>query len=159
MMAPLSPIAHNLHLSHDGKIAFMAPNGKNMSIGDVETGQTLRTITFTDNVRPFVVNKDSTRIYANINNLNGFEIADVATGKIIAHVPVEHTNWREKWNATPRPRIPHACPSHGIALVNDENWSWRMPWLADSLADQPEARERASALLHLARRTGRTTQR
>lgn len=124
MMAPASPNAHNLNLSADGKIAFMSPNGKNLSVGDVQTGKTLRTITFNDNVRPFVVNKDSSRIYANTNNLLGFEIADVASGKIIAHVEVDSMPWKEKWNATPRPRVPHACPSHGIALVNDEKEVW-----------------------------------
>jgi DNA-binding beta-propeller fold protein YncE len=132
IQAPQSPNAHNLNLSADGKLAFMAPNGPVMSIGDVATAKTIKTIRFGDNVRPFVLNKDATRIYANTNNLLGFEIADVATGKIIAHVEVEHTNWKEKWNATPRPRIPHACPSHGIALVNDE----KELWITDGIDNQ-----------------------
>jgi hypothetical protein len=132
IQAPLSPNAHNLNLSPDGKLAFMAPNGPIMSIADVATAKTIKTIKFGSNVRPFVLNKDATKIYANTNNLLGFEIADVATGNIIAHVEVEHTNWKEKWNATPRPRIPHACPSHGIALVNDE----KEVWIVDGIDNQ-----------------------
>jgi 4-alpha-glucanotransferase len=32
------------------------------------------------------------------------------------------------------------------ATQGDHNWTWRLPWPVDTLADQPEARERASAL-------------
>jgi 4-alpha-glucanotransferase len=32
------------------------------------------------------------------------------------------------------------------AQVDDENWTWRLPWPVDRLADQPEARERADSL-------------
>src|SRR6185312_8697702 len=35
--SPLSPDAHNLNLSHDGKIAFMAPNGPIMGLADTTT--------------------------------------------------------------------------------------------------------------------------
>lgn len=121
--APLSPGAHNLNLSADGKTAFMSPNNPVMTISDVATGKLIRNITFQDHIRVFVINKDATRIYTNLNNLNGFEIADVATGKILAHVE-NSGDWKSKWNATPRPRIPHGCPSHGIALVNDEKEVW-----------------------------------
>ncbi|HVD93457.1 MAG TPA: 4-alpha-glucanotransferase [Vicinamibacterales bacterium] len=29
------------------------------------------------------------------------------------------------------------------ALISDENWTWRLPWLADDMSDQSAARERA----------------
>ena len=32
------------------------------------------------------------------------------------------------------------------ATTGPENWTWRLPWPADRLADEPEARERAAAL-------------
>lgn len=127
--SPLSPNAHNLNLSADGKIAFMAPNGKVMGIADTTTHTLLKTIPFPDNVRVFVVNHDSSLIYSNQNNLLGFVIADVKTGQILHKVEVEGFPWREKWNVTPRPRVPHGCPSHGIALTNDE----KELWLADGL--------------------------
>jgi DNA-binding beta-propeller fold protein YncE len=129
--APLSPNAHNLNLSADGKWAFMSPNGKVMSIADTSTHKTVRTIAFKDNIRVFVLNHDSSLIYTNQNNFLGFQIADVATGKVLHTVEVTGFPWREKWNATPRPRIPHGCPSHGIALTHDE----REVWLSDGLND------------------------
>jgi DNA-binding beta-propeller fold protein YncE len=38
-------------------------------------------------------------------------------------------DWKSKWNTTPRPHIPHGCPSHGIALTPDE----KEIWLADGI--------------------------
>jgi hypothetical protein len=77
VVSPLSPDAHNLNLSADGKLAFMSPNGKVMGIAETKTHKLIKTITFSDNIRPFVLNHNSSLIYANINNLLGFEIADV----------------------------------------------------------------------------------
>jgi DNA-binding beta-propeller fold protein YncE len=127
IQAPQSPNSHNLNLSPDGKIAFMAPNGPVMSIGDVATMKTIRTIRFGDNVRPFVLNHDASLIYANTNNLLGFEVADVATGKIIKHVEINAFPWRDA--LAKKVYIPHGCPSHGIALVKNE----REVWIADGI--------------------------
>jgi DNA-binding beta-propeller fold protein YncE len=129
--APLSPNAHNLNLSPDGKWAFMAPNGKVMSIADTSTHKTVKTIPFENNIRVFVLNHDASLIYTNQNNFLGFQIADVRTGKVLHTVEVQGVPWREKWNATPRPRIPHGCPSHGIALVKNE----KEVWLADGITN------------------------
>ncbi len=127
--APESPNSHNLNLSADGKTAFMSPNNKVLTISDVKSRKVIKTIRFPDNVRVFVLNKDSTRIYANNNNFLGFLIADVATGQVIKSVEVTSVDWRSKWNADPRPHIPHGCPSHGIALTPDE----KEIWLADGI--------------------------
>ena len=122
--APQSLGSHNLNLSADGKTAFMSPNGKVMTVSDVQSRKVLKTIRFPDNVRVFVLNKDSSRVYANNNNFMGYLIADVASGQIIKTVEVTSVDWRSKWNTTPRPRIPHGCPSHGIALTPDEKEVW-----------------------------------
>ena len=122
--APESMGSHNLNLSGDGKTAFMSPNGKVMTLSDVASRRIIKTIRFPDNVRVFVLNKDSSRIYANNNNFLGFLIADVASGQVIKTVEVTSVDWRSKWNVTPRPRIPHGCPSHGIALTPDEKEIW-----------------------------------
>jgi DNA-binding beta-propeller fold protein YncE len=122
--SPLSPGAHNLNLSPDGKTAFMSPNGKVMGIADTTTHTLTKTITFPDNIRPFVLNHDATKIYSNINNLLGYVVADVKTGEIVQKIEVTGFGWPDKWNITPRPRIPHGCPSHGIALTNDEREVW-----------------------------------
>jgi DNA-binding beta-propeller fold protein YncE len=122
--APLSKGTHNLNLSADGKTAFMSPNGKTMTISDVKTLKTIRTITLPDNIRVFVLNKDSTKIYTNQNNFLGYLVVDVATGNIDKTVEVTSVDWKSKWNATPRPIVPHGCPSHGIALTPDESEVW-----------------------------------
>jgi hypothetical protein len=44
-------------------------------------------------------------------------------------VEVTSEDWRSVWNRSPRPRIPHGCPSHGIALTQDG----KEIWLADGL--------------------------
>lgn len=127
--APGSRGAHNLNLSADGKLAFMSPNGKQLSIADIKTAKTIRTITFPDNIRVQVVNKDSSKIYVNQNNFMGFIIADLNTGKILKTVEVTSEDWRSKWNTNPRPKVPHGCPSHGIALTPDG----KEIWLSDAL--------------------------
>lgn len=41
------------------------------------------------------------------------------------------------------------------AVVGDQNWRWRLPWLSDRLTQQPESCERAAFLRAEAQRTGR----
>jgi len=127
--APGSMGAHNLNLSADGKRAFMSPNGKLLQIADVETARVTKTIEFPDNVRVQVLNKDSSKIYVNQNNFLGYMIADTNTGKILKTVEVTSVDWRSVWNKSPRPRIPHGCPSHGIAITPDG----KEVWLADGV--------------------------
>jgi DNA-binding beta-propeller fold protein YncE len=122
--APASPNSHNLNLSADGKTAFMSPNNKVMTISDVQSRKIIRTIAFPDNIRVFVLNRNSTRIFANNNNLLGFRIADVASGQVLKTVEVQGLDWRSRWDVNPRPKIPHGCPSHGIALTPDEKEIW-----------------------------------
>lgn len=122
--APGSPGAHNLNLSADGKLAFMSPNGKLLQIADVETAKVVRTIQFPENVRVQALNKDSSKIYVNQNNFLGYMVADTKTGKILQTVEVTSVDWRSVWNKTPRPRVSHGCPSHGIALTPDGKEVW-----------------------------------
>ena len=84
-------------LSPDGKAVFMAPNGVTMTVGDVPSMKAIKTITFSDHVRPFVINHDATHVYANLNNLLGFEIADVKTGEVIKRIEAPAEMWKAKW--------------------------------------------------------------
>ncbi len=127
--APGSSNAHNLNLSADGKLAFMSPNGKLLQIADIETAKVIRTIPFPENIRVQVLNKDSSKIYVNQNNFLGYLVADTKTGKILQTVEVTSVDWRSVWNRSPRPRVPHGCPSHGIAITQDG----KEVWLADAL--------------------------
>jgi DNA-binding beta-propeller fold protein YncE len=119
--------AHNMALSADGKTVLMAPNGVTVTVGDVPSMKAIRTITFSDHVRPLVINHDATRVYANLNNLLGFEIADVKTGEVIKHIEAPAEMWKEKWNNRDKTGVRffgHGCPSHGIALTPDESELW-----------------------------------
>ena len=124
IQAPKSNFAHNMGLSADGKTVFMAPNGVTMTVGDVASMKALKTITFSDHIRPFVINHDATRVYANVNNLLGFEIADVKTGEVIKRVEAPAELWKAKWADVTKHFYGHACPSHGIALTPDESELW-----------------------------------
>ena len=122
--APKSMFAHNMALSADGKAVFMAPNGVTMTVGDVPSMKAIKTITFSDHVRPFVINHDATRVYANLNNLLGFEIADVRTGEVIKRIEAPAELWKAKWGDLNQHFFGHGCPSHGIALTPDESEIW-----------------------------------
>jgi DNA-binding beta-propeller fold protein YncE len=127
--APGSMGAHNLNLSADGKRAFMSPNGKLLQIADIETGKIVQKILFPENVRVQALNKDSSKIYVNQNNFLGYVVADTNTGKILQTVEVTSVDWRPVWNRTPKPRVPHGCPSHGVALTPDG----KEVWISDAL--------------------------
>jgi DNA-binding beta-propeller fold protein YncE len=129
---PLSMFNHNMTLSADGKTDFAAPNGITMTIADVPTGKTLKTITFSDHVRVFVINHDATKIYANLNNLLGFEIADVKTGKVVKRVEVPGEMWKAKWADPNLKFYGHGAPHHGIAMTPDESEIW----IPDSINNQ-----------------------
>jgi DNA-binding beta-propeller fold protein YncE len=121
---PLSMFNHNMTLSPDGKIDFAAPNGLTMTLADVDTGKTIRTITFDDHVRVFVINHDATRIYANLNNLLGFQITDATNGKMLQRVEVPGEMWKAKWADPNLHFYGHGAPMHGIALTPDESEVW-----------------------------------
>jgi len=124
IQAPKSNFAHNMGLSADGKTVLMAPNGVTMTVGDVPSMKAIRTITFSDHVRPFVINHDATRVYANLNNLLGFEIADVKTGEVIKRIEAPAEMWKPQWGDVKQHFYGHGCPSHGIALTPDESEIW-----------------------------------
>ena len=124
IQAPKSNFAHNMALSADGNTVFMAPNGVTMTVGDVPSMKAIRTITFSDHVRPFVINHDATRVYANLNNLLGFEIADVKTGEVIRRIEAPAAMWKPQWADVKQHFFGHGCPSHGIALTPDESELW-----------------------------------
>ena len=122
---PQSPNNHNMVMSPDGKTVFAAPNGVTLTVATMETMKPIKTITFSDHVRPLVINWDARRIYAILNNLLGFEIADVNSGKVIKRVEVPGEMWKAKW-ADPNQNFPggHGAPSHAIGMTPDESELW-----------------------------------
>ena len=84
---PEAPVAHNLALTADGKIGLMgsmsSPPKAGLAVVDVPNRKVLRYMTFSEMVRPLTMNHDASLVYVNVNDLIGFEIGDVKTGKVL----------------------------------------------------------------------------
>jgi hypothetical protein len=132
IQTPKSMFNHNMNMSPDGKTVFDAPNGVTMTVADMATMKATHTITFDDHVRVFVINHDASRVYANLNNLLGFEIADAKTGKILKRVEAPGEMWKAKWADPNQHFYGHGAPQHGLALTPDESEMW----VPDSINNQ-----------------------
>jgi hypothetical protein len=117
---PESPGAHNTIWSLDGSRVFMSgQQSDTISVADAATHTVVQTIgPFSNVVRPFTINGTNTHLFANVNDLLGFEVADLETGEVIHRVEVEGYGWGRNR------RLPHQVPSHGIALSPDETEIW-----------------------------------
>lgn len=123
---------HNTIVSLDGRYAFLEGQEKGPAVSpdklhtvavvDTATNQIIRRVgPFKDVVRPFTVNGSASLIFATLNNFVGFQIGDVASGKVI-------------YTAAPPGYAQPTGPagevySHGIALTPDE----KQVWVADRL--------------------------
>ena len=108
---------HNTQASRDGRWMYLSPMGdpRRVTIVDVKAGhQVVGHIPFSDSVRPPALSADNKLFFQNVDGLVGFEIADIATRKVIA-------------------RIPHKIPdkykgkrsrSHGLAIRPDQKEIW-----------------------------------
>ena len=67
-------------------------------------------------IRPFTVNAAQTRAYVCVNDLLGFEVGDLLTGRLLHRVEVP--------GVKPGPVKRHGCPSHGVGLTPDEKEAW-----------------------------------
>ncbi len=110
--------AHNTICSQDGEYAYLAGlRSRTLGVVDVRTRAVVSEVgPFGNVIRPFTVNGSNTRCYVNVNDLLGFEIGDIRTGKVLRRVEVPG------FKAGPVKR--HGCPSHGIGLVPDERELW-----------------------------------
>jgi DNA-binding beta-propeller fold protein YncE len=110
--------AHNTVCSLDGTRAYLAGlRSPMLRVADTGTRTVVREIgPFGNVVRPFTVNGAQDRCYVNVNDLLGFEIGDLRTGKVLHRVEVPG------FQRGPVKR--HGCPSHGIGLTPDESEVW-----------------------------------
>jgi len=113
--------AHNTIYGPDGKQVFLAGlRSPNLSIADPATHKVVSTVgPFGNVIRPFTINAKQTLCFVNVNDLLGFEVGDIKTGKPLHRVEV--TGYEKG------PVKRHGCPSHGIGLTPDE----KELWLAD----------------------------
>jgi len=110
--------AHNTVVGLDGSKAYLAGlRSPLLEVVDTATHKPIRQVgPFTKPVRPFTVNGRQTLAFVNVNDLLGFEIGDIATGKVLHRVEVTGVNGG--------PVKRHGCPSHGIGLTVDEKELW-----------------------------------
>ncbi len=110
--------SHNTIIGPDGKFAYLAGlKSPLLRIADTGRNEVVREIgPFGDVIRPFTINEAQTLCYVNVNELLGFEIGDLLTGKVLQRIEVE--------GFSKGPTKRHGCPSHGIALTPDEQELW-----------------------------------
>lgn len=127
---PQTPRSHNLAVTADGKTAILATlsgpkeGTAGVAVVDLPNRKVLRYINFSDAVRPITINHDASLVYANVNNLDGFEIADVKTGQMIKRVELPGEMWKAKWADPNHQHFGHGLPSHGIGMTPDESEIW-----------------------------------
>ena len=110
--------AHNTNYGLDGTRAYLAGlKAKLLTVADTRTHTALKTIgPFSASIRPFTINGAQTLCFACVNDLLGFEIGDLESGKMTFRVEVP--------DFKKGPVKYHGCPSHGIALTPDEKEIW-----------------------------------
>lgn len=110
--------AHNTVCGLDGKYAYLAGlKSPLLSVADTSTHKVAKTVgPFANSIRPFTVNGRQTLCFVNVNELLGFEVGDITTGKKLHRVEVQGF----QKGAVKR----HGCPSHGIGLTPDEREVW-----------------------------------
>lgn len=110
--------AHNTLYGPDGKRVYLAGlKSPILSIADTRTHTVAGGVgPFSSAVRPFTINAKQTLCFVNVNDLLGFEIGDIKTGKMLHRVEVSG------YQKGPVKR--HGCPSHGIGLTPDEKEIW-----------------------------------
>ncbi|HUE62877.1 MAG TPA: hypothetical protein VMO78_00760 [Rhizomicrobium sp.] len=127
---PKTPHTHNVAVTADGKLAVLASisgpkeNAAGVAVVDLPNKKVLRYITFSDDVRPITINHDGSLVYANVNNLDGFEIGDTRTGQVIKRVELPGEMWKAKWADPNHQHFGHGLPSHGIGMTPDESEIW-----------------------------------
>jgi DNA-binding beta-propeller fold protein YncE len=110
--------SHNTIYGPDGTRVYLAGlRSPWLSIADPDTHEVVATAgPFSAPIRPFTIDSKQRYCFVNVNELLGFEIGDLATGKMLHRVEVQGYE-----KGTPKR---HGCPSHGIGMTPDEREIW-----------------------------------
>jgi DNA-binding beta-propeller fold protein YncE len=110
--------AHNTVCGLDGKRAYLAGlKSPMLFVADTQTNKVVNKIgPFAAAIRPFTINGAQSLCFVNVNELLGFEIGDLKSGKKLHRVEVPDF----KKGMVKR----HGCPSHGIGLTPNEKEVW-----------------------------------
>jgi DNA-binding beta-propeller fold protein YncE len=118
--------AHNTIYARNGKAVYMEGLASPYLtvVNPKDTSKQVKIGPFSAPIRPFTINGKQSLVFANVNELLGFEIGDLKTGKMIHRVTVQGF---EKGMIKR-----HGCPSHGIGLTPNE----KELWIADGANQQ-----------------------
>ena len=106
---------HNTLCSADGKRMYLGPKGSyHVLIADAVEHKLIGEIPTSDAPRPIVLSPDEKRLYANVDTLIGFEVADIGKRKVIYRVEAE----------VPGDLLRKASRSHGIGLHPNGKELW-----------------------------------
>ena len=110
--------AHNTIVGLDGKRAYLAGlRSPLLPVVDTRANQIVKSVgPFSNSIRPFTINRRQNLVFVNVNELLGFEVGDVDSGKMLLRVEVSG------YQKGPIKR--HGCPSHGVGLTPDESEVW-----------------------------------
>ena len=110
--------AHNTVYGANGRHVYLAGlKSPKLAVADARTHKVVKEVgPFSNVVRPFTINGSETLAFVNVNDLLGFEIGDIKTGKMLHRVEV--TGFAKG------PVKRHGCPSHGVGLTPDEKELW-----------------------------------
>jgi hypothetical protein len=110
--------AHNTIIGLKGDEAYLAGlHSPHLAVTSTATHEIVRTVgPFAASIRPFCVNGSQTTCFVNVNDLLGFEVGDMRTGR--KRFRVEVSGYQKG------PTKRHGCPSHGIGLTPDETEIW-----------------------------------
>jgi YVTN family beta-propeller protein len=111
--------AHNTIWAPDGSRVYLAGLHNNyLLVADPTTNKVTEKIgPFTSSIRPFTVNGSNSLVFVNVNDILGFEVGDVKSGRRLYDVRVGGF-------PTGKPARHNPCQSHGIALTPDEKEIW-----------------------------------
>ena len=108
---------HNTMVSPDGKRMYLSPMGapKKVTIVDVTAGhKVIGEIPFDNSVRPPAISSDEKLFFQNIDGLVGFQVADIASRKVIKTVAEKPAE--DKKDVLTR--------SHGLCVRPDQKEIW-----------------------------------
>jgi len=110
--------SHNTIYGPDGTEVYLAGlKSPLLTVADGRNHKAVRTVgPFGNSIRPFTINGSQTLVFVNINELLGFEVGDLKSGKMLHRVEVQGF----KKGTVKR----HGCPSHGVGLTPDEKELW-----------------------------------
>jgi hypothetical protein len=110
--------SHNTLYGLDGSYVYMSGlESPDLYVGDARTHTVVRRIgPFSASIRPFTINGRQTMCFVNVNDLLGFEVGDMNSGRMLWRITVK--------GYTQGVVRRHGCPSHGIGLTPDEKELW-----------------------------------